>query len=440
MLWSSCDITRYMKFIYLSVLICVFASLSSPVFARGFQTESILKLSPSQVKQLNDHLMQSAHSQIVLTNQSASPVLSLGKATVNGLTYDFATYLQNIRLSGDQLLATFGGIDSVIRIDSLTYNDTMIVDTGSITANVRISFQCKNLSIRLSAGQAELSLSDLKTAGLQYSSLKADDLKIGGCVGLNDAAQMITSTQEELIKQLQDPKFFNEVYKPQLMPLLVGALMRSEYTAQVADKEVHVTPRDFKIENGYLNIATDIVIPDPDNSEVHDYRVNLVQDGLNVSKPFLFSLFNEVAFKGQKVLSIPSNQIPGLDSIANSWLMKLFVLPELLGYSSAKLHVEVQQVSNEQFYVALMATTSSGVHRVIAAYMDLQLNLDGYVNNKQNFLYGVKVVRGSSRFGFFSSYFIDYVNKQMNGYRTNIFENLQIPGLSDLGIRINLVD
>ncbi len=120
--------------------------------------------------------------------------------------------------------------------------------------------------------------------------------------------------------------------------------------------------------------------------------------------------------------------------------MKLFVLPELLSYPSSRLHVEVQQVSDQQFYVALMATNGRGVHRVIAAYMNLSTNLDAYANDKQNFLTGIQVVRGSSRFGFFSNYFIEYVNEQMNGYRSNIFDNLQIPGLSDLGIRINLVD
>lgn len=418
----------------------VFASLSPAVFARGFETESILKLNASQVQQLGNYLIESGRGQINLTNEPSSPVLTMGKATINGLTYDLGTSLQNLGLDSGYLVATFGQIDSIIRIDSLTYNDTVRVETGDITGNFSVSFHCKNISIRLSASQAIVGLADINTAQLEYSLLKADDLKIESCSGLNDAAQMVSSTQEELIRELQNPKFFNEVYKPKLMPLLVGTLMSSEYSSKIGEKTINVKPRDMKIENGYLQMSSDIHIPDPTYSEVHDYRVNQVGEGLNISKPFIFSLFSDVAFKGQKVLKIPSSEISGLDDINNSWFMKLFVLPELLSYPSSKLHVEVQQVSDQQFYVALMATNSKGVHRVIAAYMNLNINLDGYVNNKRDFLTGVQVVRGSYRFDFFTDYFIEYVNEQMNGYRAKIFDNLQIPGLSDLGIRINLVD
>ena len=419
----------------------VFLSVNQSVFARGFETESLMKLNPSQAQAVSSYLIESGRGNIILSAQKAPQTLALGKATINGLTYDVQTSLQNLSLDSVYLLASFGEIDSLIKINSITYNDVIQVDDGGIVGSFRVSFQCNNISLRLTANQPVLSLSDINTAHLQYAQLQATQLKIESCSGLNDAAHMIASTQAELIKQLQDPQFFNQVYKPQIMPALVSAIMSSQHTSTVGEKTIEVRPRDMKIENGYLLLASDIRIPDPTYSEVHDYRVNVVKEGINVSKPFLFSLFNDVAFKGQKVLKIPSKDIPGLDDIRDSWFMQLFVLPELLSYpTGTPLHVEVQQVNDQQFYVALMATTRKGAHRVIAAYINMNLDLDGFANDNRNFLRSVQIVRGNDRFDFFTDYFIEYVNERMSGYRTSIFENLQIPALKEFGIRINLVD
>ena len=416
-------------------------SLSQGVFARGFETESILKLNPTQVQQVGSHLVQSGRGNINIVAQQGPQTISMGKAAVVGLTYDVTATLQGLNLNNVNLLASFAQIDSNIRIANINYSDVVTINAGGVVGDFTVSFSCRNISLRLTANQAALSMSDLNTASLDYSQLQASNVKIESCSGLNDAAQMVNSAQQELIKQLQDPKFFNQVYKPQIMPALINILMSSQYAATVAGKTIEVKPRDMKVASGYLNIASDIHIPDPTYSEVADFRLNDVKEGINVSKPFIFSLFNDVAFKGQKVLKIPSNQIPGLDDIRDSWFMQLFVLPELLSYpTGTPLHLEVQQVSDVQFYVALVAETRKGNVRVIAAYMNMRIDLDGYANNNRKFLTGVDVVRGSTRFDFFTEYFVDYVNEQMNGYRSSLFEHLEIPGLQQFGIRINLVD
>lgn len=416
-------------------------SLGHNVFARGFESESILKLNSAQVQKIGAYLIQSGRGNIAIASGQGPQSIAMGKANITGLVYDVNASLQNLNMNNVNLLATFGYIDSEIRIGTITYNDIVTINTGSVIGDFTVSFQCKNISLHVSASQATLSMSDLNTASLGYSQLQASGLKIESCTGLNDAAQMIASVQNELLKQLQDPTFFNQVYKPQIMPALVSLLLNSQYSSQIAGKEVQVQPRDMKIENAYLYLASDIHIPDPTHSEVADFRVNQAQEGINISKPFIFSLFNDVAFKGKKVLKIPSSQIPGLDSIRYNWFAKLFVLPELLSYSSSiPLHVEVQQVSETQFYVALVAETNKGDVRVIAAYMNMKLNLDAYANDGRDFMQGVDVVRGSSRFGFFSDYFVGYVNEQMSGYRSSLFEHLQIPGLKDFGVRINLVE
>lgn len=418
-----------------------FLSLGQSVFALGFETESIIKLNSFQVQQIGAYLMQSGKGNISLTNQEGPQNISLGKANIFGFNYDLQTSMQSLSMNNGYLLATFGQIDSVIRIPSITYNDVVHVEQDGFSGDFRVSFQCKNISARLTASQSTLSVADINTASLDYSQLQASNVKIESCSGINDAAQMVTSTQQELIKQLQDPKFFNEVYKPQIMPVLTGLIMSSTYESKVGEKTIQIQARDMKMENGYLLLASDIHISDPTFSEVHDYRVNQVNEGINISKPFIFSLFNDVAFKGQKVLSIPSKDIEGLDDIRDSWFLQFFVLPELLSYpTGTPLHVEVQQVSDVQFYVALVAETKKGNVRVIAAYMEMKFDLDGFANDNRDFLRGVKVVRGSSRFDFFADYFIDYVNEQMSAYRKNIFEHLQIPSLTEFGIRINLVD